>query len=443
MARRKPLPAAPVELLIESLAHDGRGVGRYEGKAVFVSGALPGETVRAKIRQRKRRFDVAQLEQVITASPDRVAAKCRHFDQCGGCSLQHMSPVAQLTSKQHVLAENLRRIGHVQPRSWLEPLQADIWAYRGKARLGVRYVAKKGRVLVGFREQHSSLIADTTCCEILIPALGQRLQLIADSLNELSIREVIPQIEIAAGDNQLCLTFRVLQEPGAEDKERLMRLAKTLACDILLQPAGPESIYSLTGRPAALSYTLPDWNLTFEFSVGDFTQVNSSLNRKMVSQAMQFLAPERDETVLDLFCGVGNFSLPIATRVNQLVGIEGDADMVGRAYHNAKLNNLSNVEFHTADLFQPDGDENWRKRRYDKVLLDPPRSGAEAVARWLPQNAPATIVYVSCNPSTLARDAAILVNSGAYVLDKAGVMDMFPHTAHIEAMAVFQRTAKP
>lgn len=439
MSRRKPLPAQPVELLIESLAHDGRGVGRFDGKAVFVSGALPGETVLAKIYQRKRRFDIARLESVITASPERVVPKCRHFEQCGGCSLQNMHSSAQLQYKQKGLAENLQRIGHVQPDGWLEPLQADIWGYRSKARLGVRYVEKKHRVLVGFREQHSSFITDTSHCEILVPAVGQHLHEIADLLTGMQIREAIPQIEVASGENRLCLVIRVLSEPGAEDRARLEQLAARLACDIYLQPGGPESIVPLTGAATGLNYSLPDWNLTYAFKPWHFTQVNSSLNRKMVAQALQLLAPEPNEVVLDLFCGLGNFSLPIATAAGRVVGVEGDKDLVQGAYQNARLNGLSNVEFHVADLFQPAADESWRQDSYGKVLLDPPRSGAEAVARWLVQHKVKTIVYVSCNPSTLARDTAILAGSGVYKLEKAGIMDMFPHTAHTEAMAVFRK----
>ncbi|MBN1377967.1 MAG: 23S rRNA (uracil(1939)-C(5))-methyltransferase RlmD [Gammaproteobacteria bacterium] len=441
MSRYKSLNNEPVELLIESMAHDGRGVGRHNGKAVFIDGALPGETVRAQLKQRRRKFDIAQLQQVLTVSPDRVEAKCRHYDQCGGCSLQHMDSQAQLRSKQTLLAESLNRIGKVQPQSWLQPLQADIWGYRGKARLGVRYVEKKQRVLVGFREKGSAFITDTSRCEILVPSLGAHLQQIADALLDISIRDAIPQIEVAADDRQLCLNFRVLQPLADGDKDRLIKLAKALECEILLQPEGPDSIYPLTKLENELSYTLPEWNVTIVFRPQDFTQVNSSLNRKMVAQALRLLEPEQNETVLDLFCGLGNFSLPIATVVNKVIGVEGDSAMVKQAHENASRNQLQNVEFYTADLFQPVANEHWRQQKIDKVLLDPPRSGAEEISKWLIQKGPGIIVYVSCNPSTLARDASILVNSGSYILEKAGVMDMFPHTAHTEAMAVFRKKA--
>ena len=439
MSRRKPIPREPVELRVESLSHDGRGVGRYDGKTVFVPGALPGETVLAAIRRRHRRFDVAQLQQLITTSPDRVVPKCAHFDQCGGCSLQQQVSSAQLRDKQQLLAETLRRVGHVQPNSWLEPLQADIWAYRGKARLGVRYVAKKGRVLVGFRERGSSFITDTERCEILVPEIGGRLRLIADTLMALTIKDAIPQIEVAAGDNALCLVFRVLQEPDEADRTLLGELAGILGCDIFLQPGGPDSVTLLAGRGETLYYDLPDWSLRFHFQPQDFTQVNSSLNRKMVQQALCLLDTDRSETVLDLFCGLGNFSLPLATLAGRVVGVEGDTEMTVRAAGNARLNHLDNTEFHAADLFQPPQNEYWRSVDIDKVLLDPPRAGAEEVAHWLVQKRPVKIVYVSCNPATLARDAGILVNSGYFQLEQAGIMDMFPHTAHTEAMAVFAR----
>ncbi len=439
MSRRKPLPSEPVELLIESLSHDGRGVGRHDGKTVFVGGALPQETVIVRLTQRRRKFDIARLEEVVVASPDRVEASCPHFELCGGCSLQNMHTAAQLRYKQEMLAENLKRIGKVTASEWMEPLQADIWAYRSKARLGVRFVKKKNRVLVGFREKGSSFITDTSRCEILISEIGRNLETIADVLGEISIRDAIPQIELAAGDSQICLIFRVLKELSDDDKSKLIQLASTLNCEVLIQPAGPDSIYPLTDRPLELRYQLPQWNLNYQFEPQDFTQVNISLNRQMVAQALSNLQLRPDDRVLDLFCGLGNFSLPVARQAGKVVGVEGEAKMVERAGMNASKNNIENVEFYAADLFLPPDEESWAAQDFDKVLLDPPRSGAETISNWLVQKQPEIIVYVSCNPSTLARDAGILVNGGGYKMENAGIMDMFPHTAHTEAMAVFRK----
>lgn len=437
MARRKPLPVEPVELLIESLAHDGRGVGRYQGKTMFVSGALPGETVTAKVVQRRRRFDIALVQQVIEASPDRVEPACRHFSQCGGCSLQNMAPQAQLRHKQSMLAENLKRIGKVEPLRWIEPLQADVWAYRSKARLGVRYVKKKERVLVGFREKGSSFITDTQYCAILVNAIGPHLEYLSERLSSFDMRDEIPQIEVAAGDSRLSLIFRVLCKPGDADLARFRQLGNELDCDVLLQPSGPESVYPVNTTDTELSYVLPQWDLELRFQPQDFTQVNTALNRGMVAQALFYLQPERNDTVLDLFCGLGNFSLPIARMASHVTGVEGDLNMVKRAEENARSNSISNTAFFCADLFQPLLTQPWSQVHFDKVMLDPPRSGAEEVSKWLLTKRPQVIVYVSCNPSTLARDAHLLVENGDYVLREAGIMDMFPHTAHTEAMAVF------
>ena len=393
----------------------------------------------ARLIQRRSKYDNARLESVIDASPDRVAASCPHFDLCGGCSLQNMRPEAQLKYKQGLLAENLKRIGKVQPQNWMEPLQAANWAYRSKARLGVRFVKKKNKVLVGFREKGSSFITDTSRCEILIPQIGQNLEKIAAALTDFDIKDAIPQIELAAGDRQVSLIFRVLAELSDADKHRLRQLEQSLNCQVLVQPAGPDSVYPLTGEAVDLNYTLPEQNLSLRFAAQDFTQVNLSLNRKMVNQALQCLQIEPRDNVLDLFCGLGNFSLAIARVAKKVVAVEGDGDMVLRARENATLNAIDNVEFYAADLFDAPDVADWTKGPITKVLLDPPRSGAKEVVNWLLIKQPDTIVYVSCNPTTLARDAETLVKNGDYQLEKAGIMDMFPHTAHTEAMAVFRR----
>lgn len=431
-----------IELTIDSLAHDGRGVGKHNGKAVFVDGALPGEKVSITLKKRRRRYDHAELVQVITSSDDRIEPRCEHFGQCGGCSLQHMRPEKQISYKHTQLQENLQRIGKVEPQGWLAPLQASGWAYRRKARLGLRYVHKKGRVLVGFREKGSSFITDTRRCEILYPSVGLQLEAIAAAVNGLSIRDQVPQIEVAVGSAQTCLIFRVLADLNEQDIMILKELAAKLEVSVLLQPAGPDSIYPLNPMPEPLYYDLPDWQLRMLFEPQDFTQVNMELNQLMIRQALEHLQLTAEDRVLDLFCGLGNFSLPIARSAAFVLGVEGDAEMVRRAEMNAAKNQISNCEFHAADLFTELAEFSFLKQGFNKVLLDPPRSGAEQAAIWLSRKPVERIVYVSCNPATLARDAEILVHQGGYTLEQAGAMDMFPHTAHTEAMAVFSRKKK-
>ena len=439
MDARQRLPKDPAEITIDSLSHDGRGVGHVDGKAVFVEGALPGEHVRFCYTARHRRFDEGRVVEVMKASSDRVIPRCRHFEMCGGCSLQHLSPAVQIAAKQDILLDNLQRIGHVAPSRLLEPLQAEVWHYRDKARLSVRYVKKKNSVLVGFREKRSAYVTETEQCEVLNAAVGRRISELRELIESLSVREFIPQVEVAAGEAEICLIFRVLRPLTAEDEAALMKFGEAHGFTMRIQPEGPGSIYTLGGVGKPLHYDLPDWNIRLFFEPGDFTQVNMSVNRRMLALAMALLNVEQDDTVLDLFCGLGNFSLPLARRVKQVVGIEGEATMVTRAAENARANGIGNAEFYTADLFQNPGDSGWLARPYTKVLLDPPRSGASEVVEWLPRKLrPQKIVYVSCNPATLARDADALVNRHGYRLQDAGVMDMFPHTAHVEAIALFE-----
>ncbi|HEX7028958.1 MAG TPA: 23S rRNA (uracil(1939)-C(5))-methyltransferase RlmD [Gammaproteobacteria bacterium] len=441
MGARQRLPKDPVEITIDSLSHDGRGVGHVDGKAVFVEGALPGEQVRFCYTARHRRYDEGRVVDVVKSSPDRVEPRCKHFQMCGGCSLQHLSPMAQILAKQDILLDNLQRIGHVVPARVLEPLQAEVWHYRDKARLSVRYVKKKNSVLVGFREKRSSYVTETEQCEVLNGAVGRRIAELRALIESLSIREFIPQVEVAAGDAEVCLIFRILQPLPAEDESVLMKFGEKHGFTMRIQPEGPDSIYTLGDLSRPLHYNLPDWGIRVFFGPGDFTQVNMSVNRRMLSLAMSLLDVEQDDTVLDLFCGLGNFSLPLARRVKHVVGIEGEASMVARAAENARANSIENAQFYAADLFQdPPGASGWLANPYTKVLLDPPRSGAYEVVQWLPRKLlPHKIVYVSCNPATLARDADILVNHHGYRLRDAGVMDMFPHTAHVEAIALFER----
>ena len=437
--KRNPLPQEPVEAEIESLTHEGRGLTHIEGKATFIDGALPGERVRFRYSRVQRRFDEGVVVEVLRASPDRVEARCPHFGVCGGCSLQHMDGDAQIRMKQASLEDVFTRIGKVAPQRWLPPLTAERWGYRRKARLGVRHVAKKGRTLVGFRERGNSFLADLSRCEVLHPAVGGRIQAIADTVDDLSIRDQVPQIEVAIGDGPCVLVFRVMEPPSAVDMAVLLSLADREGFHIYLQEGGAETIRPLPGQGVDLQYSLPFHRVALEFQPTDFTQVNLELNRAMVDQALALLDVQPDESVLDLFCGLGNFTLPLARRASYVVGVEGEEGLVAQAESNAELNEIENARFHTADLYGELDLQPWMRDRYAKALLDPPRSGALQVLDWLPRLGIERILYVSCYPSTLARDADRLVNALGYDLVAAGVMDMFPHTAHVESMALFER----
>ncbi|HEX7112914.1 MAG TPA: 23S rRNA (uracil(1939)-C(5))-methyltransferase RlmD [Mizugakiibacter sp.] len=426
------------EVDITDLTHDGRGVARVDGKAVFVSGALPGERVRIVIRRRHRNFDEAAVEALLTRSPDRVEPRCPHFGTCGGCVLQHLAPGAQIAAKQRVLAENLERIGGLQPRRWLAPLADAPWGYRRKARLSVKHVAKKGRVLVGFREEDPRYVADLGRCEILHPALGPKLAELGAMVGTLEAARAIPQIEVAAGDETLALVFRHLQPLGERDRAALAAFGQAHGFAVLLQPGGIDSVHPLWPERVALSYRIPDFDVELAFEPLDFVQVNAGMNLRMIALAMQLLDPQPGERVLDLFCGLGNFTLPIARRVAEVTGVEGDAGLVRRASANAARNGIANAAFHAANLFEDQRGAAWARQPWDKLLLDPPRAGADKVLDYLPGAATRRVVYVSCHPGSLARDAAILAARG-FRLEAAGVMDMFPHTAHVESIALFER----
>ncbi len=439
--KRRVLPPEPIEIEIESLTHEGRGLAHHEGKAVFIDGALAGERVRFRYTRIQRRYDEGVVVEVLRAAPQRVQPRCAHFGVCGGCSLQHMDAAAQIHAKQASLDDVLTRIGKVTPETWLPPLVAGSWGYRRKARLGVRYVTKKGQTLVGFRERGNSFIAQLSRCEVLHPAVGERLRTIAEAIDRLSIRDQVPQIELAMGDTPPVLVFRVLSPPSAADLQVLGTLAEREGLHLYLQEGGPETIRPLSGKEMALHYDLPRYELRIGFAPLDFTQVNLELNRSMVDQALGLLDVQPDEQVLDLFCGVGNFALPLARQARSVVGVEGDAGLVERARANAAANKLTNATFHAADLYGELGQEPWLQARFSKVLLDPPRSGALAVLDRLPGLGVERILYVSCYPTTLARDADRLVHALGYRLVAAGVMDMFPQTAHVESMALFERAS--
>lgn len=440
--RRGPrIPAEPVSLDIESLSHEGRGVGRVDGKTAFVDGALPGERVSARYLEVRRRFDgLRTLEVEGLASPRRVEPPCLHADLCGGCSLQHMDPRAQLWFKEETLREQLSHFGGLEPGEWAPPLTGDTLGYRRKARLGVRYVTKRDEVLVGFREKRNSFITAIDACVVLDPRVGERIEVLKALVRELSVYNRIAQIEVACGDDGVALVLRHLAPLSDVDHEALVAFGEQHDLQIYLQPRGPDSVHRLWpgSGPDRLYYRLPDWDLCMAFHPMDFTQVNADINRRMINQALEWLAPESGSRVLDLFCGLGNFSLPLARCAREVVGVEGETSLVARALENAQRNGIDNARFLATDLHADFTGEAWAAEGFDRILIDPPRSGAEEVVRHLAQAGAFRILYVSCSPATLARDAGLLADKG-YRLARAGVMDMFPHTAHVESMALFER----
>lgn len=444
--RRKPLPVDPVEVVIESMSHDGRGVAHIDGKVVFVRGALPGEKVRFIYTSKRRKQDEGRCVEVLEASADRVEPACAAFGICGGCSLQHQAPDKQILSKQGTLKDNLQRIGGLDPASWpeawLPPLTGPHWGYRTKARLGVRYVRKKDELLVGFREAGSSKVSVVDRCPIMHPDVGERIGELKALIGGMQARETIPQIEVAIGESHTSLIFRHLEDLCASDRQALADFAASSGIEVLLQSGGPDTIVPLDGdaaRKRQLFYTLADFDTRIEFESSDFTQVNVELNQKMLARAVELLDLDDSDLVLDLFCGLGNFTLPIARKAGQVVGVEGDEGLVQRARENARRNGIGNVEFHAANLFDDQSDADWLRPAFNKVLLDPPRSGAIEMMPLIGAKSPSRIVYVACHPGTLARDAGVLVNEFGYRLVKAGVMDMFPHTAHVESIALFEK----
>ncbi len=428
----------PEEVVIEDMSHDGRGVTHVDGKTVFVPGALTGERVRVQRVSKRRKHDQAVLLEVLEPSPKRIQPKCEYFSMCGGCALQHLSAQEQIALKGQVLLDNLQRIGGVQAEQVLPPLTGDPWGYRRRARLGVRYVYGKGRVLVGFRERLKPIIADMHSCEVLAPPVGHMLDALSDLIGGLSIRERLAQIEVAVGDKVVALVMRVLDPPTEADLAALHAFCEQRDVDIYLQPGGPDSVYPLRSPARALQYSLPEFDVTLDFLPSDFIQVNGELNRAMVSRALTLLEVSDSDTVLDLFCGLGNFTLPLARRAAHVVGVEGEASLIQRARDNAQRNGLNNASFHVADLSQPIEDLPWAASRYDLLLLDPPRTGAREILPSLKRWRPRRICYVSCHPGTLARDAGIIVNEHGYALAQTGVMDMFAHTAHVESIALFE-----
>ena len=434
---------------VVDLAHDGRGVARVDGKAVFIEGALPGERVRFRVFKRRRQLDEAGLVEVLTPSPDRVVPRCVHFGLCGGCSLQHLAPAAQLAAKQRQLLDNLERIGGVAPQRVFAPLRGPEWAYRRRARLGIKYVHKKGRVLAGFRERDKPYVADLHRCEVLLERFARLPEELATLVETLSLREHIPQVELAAGDESssgdgpaAALVFRVMQPPLPQDIDKLEAFALRHDVQIFLQSGGLDTVRPLRPQPGAhppLTYAVDENRVTLEFGPVDFIQVNREINVSMVSAAVELLQPTPADNILDLFCGLGNFTLSLALRAARVTGVEGDAGLVAKARANALRNGIGNAEFHADNLFEPGSLGDWAQSPYDLVLLDPPRAGASEIMERMPHWRPRRVVYISCHPGSLARDAAIMVMSHGFKLVGAGVMDMFPHTTHVESIAVFER----
>lgn len=427
----------PETAKVTDLSHEGRGVAHVDGKTVFIDDALPGELVEWQRVKRGSNFDEGRLLRVIEASPDRVEPRCAHFGMCGGCVLQHLSVEQQLQFKQRQLTESLARIGKVTPAEILPPLQADVWNYRRRARVAARWVAKKHRTVVGFRERSTPYITDLKTCAVLQAPVDQLIVPMSDLLTALSIRNRVPQIEVAVADNAVALVVRVLEPLTPGDMELLRRFGIEHAVQIFLQPGGYDTVAPLTEGAAPLEYRLPSFDLTLQFLPTDFVQVNGALNLQMIERAVALLAPSRDEKVLDLFCGLGNFSLPLARTAGQVIGVEGEGSLVARARANAERNGLNNTQFITANLAdEAIGTAGWAGK-FDKVLLDPPRAGAKEVLPLVAKSGAATVLYISCHPGSLARDAGILVHEHGYKLQAAGVMDMFPHTAHVESAALF------
>ena len=444
---------------IESLDMEARGVGHLQnedgtpGKVVFVEGALPGELVSFQSYRRKAKWEAAHLLAVHRESALRVKPRCKYFGTCGGCAMQHIEPSAQVAAKQRVLEDNLKHIGRLQPEMMLRPIHGPTWGYRYRARFSVRNVVKKGGVLVGFHERKSGFITDMKSCEVVPAHVSAMLVPLRRLIASLSIMEEVPQLELAVGDGVngpvTALVMRNMAPLSERDEALLREFADLHQVQWWLQPAGPDSVYQFYPTDSRLLYRLPEFGIEMPFKPTDFTQVNHQVNRTLVARAMALLDAQPDERIVDLFCGLGNFTLPIATRAREVMGIEGSATLTARALDNARHNGLAEkVSFGTRNLFEVTADDMLALGRFDRMLIDPPRDGAAAVCEALaglkeraPEFLPRRIVYVSCSPSTLARDAGILVNHAGYRLHMAGVMNMFPHTAHVESIAVFDLPA--
>jgi 23S rRNA (uracil1939-C5)-methyltransferase len=431
-------------VVITALDQEGRGIARVEGKTVFIDGALIGECVSIEVVQHKRNHDLARVTEIHRASPARTTPPCPYFGICGGCSLQHLDPTAQVAVKQRVLEDALWHIGRVRADQLLAPIHGTTWGYRHRARLSVRDVAKKGGILVGFHERRSSYVADMKSCLVLPTRISNLLPELRALIARLSIRNQLPQIELSIGEDKEgpidALVLRILAPLETADRRELEAFAAVHDVQLYLQAAGPASVQPLQVPGRTLSYGLPEFGLTLEFEPTDFTQVNAGLNRVLVRRAVGLLEPNPGETVADFFCGLGNFTLPIGRRGATVIGVDGSRSLIVRAEANAQRNSLAGiVRFAVANLFEATRDSIAEWGALDKALLDPPREGAIELVKALPEERLSRLVYVSCNPATLARDAAVLVHQRGFALSAAGVANMFPHTAHVESIALFTR----
>jgi 23S rRNA (uracil1939-C5)-methyltransferase len=429
----------PIESTIEDLSHDGRGITRINGKVMFVNGALPGETVMIKHIAGNKNFEEGQTLEVLKSSSDRVEPKCKFYESCNGCTMMHLSPQKQIEFKQNTLKNNLLKMAKVQPESWLPPLTADSWHYRRRARLSVRWVMAKNKILVGFREKNGRYVADMDYCEVLQQPLDSLLQPLAKMIESLRVKQHIAQVEASIADEEIALIIRHLKPIHSEDEMVLLEFAEKYNLRIFTQSKGPKTILELTSSTKSLYFDMQEYGIRMEFLPSDFIQVNSKMNQKMIANAISLLDLKAEDVVLDLFCGLGNFTLPMAKKVSSIVGVEGEASLVQRAQQNAHLNQIENVEFYTADLTKNHESSPWFQKPYNKVLIDPPRSGAWDILPLIAQTKADTLLYVSCHPASLARDSDRLVNDLGFKMITAGVMDMFPHTSHVESIALFVR----
>jgi len=432
------LDVVEVEAAVVGLTHDGHGIADVSGERVFVPGVLPGETALLSLRGRRRRYREAAIVDVIESADERVTPRCPYFGRCGGCAVQHMSYGAQLEFKSGVVRDAFTRIAGIAIPQWLEPITGPQWHYRRRARLGVRHVAAKGRVLVGFKERSSRFVTDMAACAVLVEPMDRLPELLGHAISQTSIRERLPQAELAVGDHARAIVFRVLDAPTPHDIAALQQAGDEVGADVYLQPGGPSTLRPLDADAArVLSYRLDAFDVELAFAPTDFVQVNETVNAALVARVVDLLELDSAERVLDLYCGLGNFSLPFARRTATVIGVEGEGGLVARAAANAARNGITNAHFVTADLSLPDWP--FLREHWDVVVLDPPRSGAAAAIECMSRVGPRRIAYVSCHPATLARDAKALVGSGRYRLTAAGIADMFPNTHHVEAIAIFDR----
>ena len=443
-------PAEKAWLKVESLDLEAQGVAHdASGKVVFIEGALPGEEVQVQVHRRKNNWEQGTLSALRHESSQRVVPRCRHFGVCGGCKMQHLHVGAQVATKQRALEDALWHLGKVKAERLLRPIEGPSWGYRYRARLSVRFVAKKGKVLVGFHERKSSFVADMDSCEVLPPHVSAMLVPLRDLIAAMDQRDRLPQIELAVGDDVTALVLRHLEPLSAADLGRLSAFGAAHRVQWWLQPKGPDTVHRLDDDGPELAYALPEFGVSMPFKPTDFTQVNTQINRVLVSRALRLLEPQRGERVIDWFCGLGNFTLPIARLTREVLGIEGSEALVQRSRENAAHNGLAQkATFAARNLFELAPADVVAFGEADRWLVDPPREGAFALAKALADlhgdpglapgfRPPRRIVYVSCNPATLARDAGLLVHQAGYRCTAAGAVNMFPHTAHVESIAVF------